>query len=99
MHWATLKIAIFGLNRSTIPLLVRTDDLLQTSQEKNLLTRHCEGKQECEKMSLPPTFHFRPNIELISGELHRILSNLNAYSGTDPNIFWLFLSQVCSGTC
>jgi len=95
--WSVLKSAVFG-SSSTLPPLLDVGGFLVCSSEgkANLLNGHFDSKQCRLDLPLPPTCH--PEVKLStfafrSGELCRLLLDLDAYGGVDPHGFFPFFSR------
>ena len=97
--WTTLKSALFG-NDSSIPPLLKPDGSITHSPEAKatLLADVFDGKQSNENLTLPDSCFPEPRLSKLafrSSEVKKLLLDLDAYGGTDPNgIFPLFFKKT-----
>ena len=97
--WTTLKSALFG-NDSSMPPLVKPDGSITHSPKEKaiLLADVFDGKQSNVDLTLPDSCFPEPKLSKLafrSSEVRKLLLDLDAYGGTDPNgIFPLFFKKT-----
>ena len=77
---------------------MRVVDWCESVGKADLLSDHFDSKQSMEAVALPLTCHPSPSLTTFSfrsGELRRLLLDLDPYGGTDPlGMFPLFLKRT-----
>ena len=97
--WSQLKSAVFGPDSNIPPLIDESGTLICDSKSKaDALSRHFDGKQCRDKISIPLSCHPEPKLKSIafrSSEVLKLLSGLDAHGGVDPHgIFPMFLKEL-----
>ena len=99
--WAIMKESLFGADSSIPPLIAPGGGLVsQPKRKAELLSSHFDSKQSRDTLELPPTCHICPRLSTFafrSGEVARLLVDLDANGGVDPlGLFPLFLKKTSS---
>ena len=87
--WRNLKAAIFGVGEPSTPIKKPDGSLTFAADEKaRLLSDHFNSKMSRGDIVIPAGCHPEPKLTSIafrSSELKKILANLDAHGGVDPN--------------
>ena len=99
--WSALKSSLFGVEPSIPPLLKPDGSITYHPLDKaNILADSFNSKQSREELQLPLGCHPLPVFNTFafrSSEIKFLLSDLDAYGGTDPNgLFPLLLKRLSS---